>query len=651
MTGLSEVRKKAAALPDTPGVYLFHDAEGDIIYVGKAASLRKRVSSYFQARETENPRLARLRECIADVDFIACAGEVEALILEANLIKRHHPAYNIEFRDDKSYPYMMVCMDDTYPRVMLARGKRRRGAVYFGPFAHAGAVRETITTLRKVFPFRTCRGREPGKSTGSPCLDYHIKLCSGPCVGAVSQADYVRIIDGVREFMEGGHEVILGELERRMREEAGRQEYELAARTRDRLAALNRLLERQQAHAIGEKDQDVIAAHAGVLDACVTVFFVRGGKILGKQDLYTTLPAGQDENEIMAAFLPQFYAQATFIPREVILSHSPGEDEITLLEGWLGGRAGRKVRVLVPQRGNKRSLVEKVAENARLSLEVHLAKQASDLGWISRATSGIYEGLGLSRVPYRIECYDISNLGADDAVGSMVVYEAGIPLRKDFRRFRIKGVQGQNDAAMIEEVLDRRLSKLANTASAVEAATAAPREEIALDGSAAKHGSGPRLDSFHKQPDLILIDGGEAQLAAAMKAVQARGHWDIDVAALAKRMEEVFLPGSRRSVRFSRDSEALHLLQRIRDDAHRYALDYHRQQRSLRTRRSVLDDIPGVGPKRKASLLRHYRSISHMTEASAEELQSLSFLDRRTAENLYRALHPDVISTGQELEM
>ncbi len=616
VTGLSEVRKKAAALPDAPGVYLFHDAEGDIIYVGKAASLRKRVSSYFQAREAENPRLARLRECIADVDFIVCAGEVEALILEANLIKRYHPAYNIEFRDDKSYPYMMVCMDDTYPRVMFARGKRRRGAVYFGPFAHAGAVRETITTLRKVFPFRTCRGREPGKSTGSPCLDYHIKLCSGPCVGAVSQADYVRIIDGVREFMEGGHEVILGELERRMREEAGRQEYELAARTRDRLAALNRLLERQQAHAIGEKDQDVIAAHAGVLDACVTVFFVRGGKILGKQDLYTTLPAGQDENEIMAAFLPQFYAQATFIPREVILSHSPGEDEITLLEGWLGGRAGRKVRVLVPQRGNKRSLVEKVAENARLSLEVHLAKQASDLGWISRATSGIYEGLGLSRVPYRIECYDISNLGADDAVGSMVVYEAGIPLRKDFRRFRIKGVQGQNDAAMIEEVLDRRLSKLANTASAVEAATAAPREEIALDGSAARHGSGPRLDSFHKQPDLILIDGGEAQLAAAMKAVQARGHWDIDVAALAKRMEEVFLPGSRRSVRFSRDSEALHLLQRIRDDAHRYALDYHRQQRSLRTRRSVLDDIPGVGPKRKASLLRHYRSISRMTEAS-----------------------------------
>ncbi len=647
---MSEAKKKAAALPDAPGVYLFHDAEGDIIYVGKAASLRKRVSSYFQARDTENPRLVRLRDGIADVDFIACAGEVEALILEANLIKRYHPTYNIEFRDDKSYPYMMVCTDDAYPRVMFARGKRRKGAIYYGPFAYAGAVRETIATLRKVFPFRTCRGREPGKSTGSPCLDFHIKLCSGPCAGAVSQSEYRRIIDGVREFMEGGHDAILGELERRMREEAAEQEYELAARTRDRLAALNRLLERQQAHAIGEGDQDVIAVHAGVLDACVTVFFVRGGKILGKQDLYSTLPAGQEENEIMAAFLPQFYAQANFIPREVILSHSPGEGEKKLLEGWLGSRAGRKVKILVPQRGNKRSLVEKVTENARLSLQVHLAKQASDLGWISRATNGIYEGLGLSRLPYRIECYDISNLGADDAVGSMVVYEAGMPLRKDFRRFRIKGVQGQNDAAMIEEVLDRRLCKLANTASVVEAGPDAPREGAAVGGSSASQRGGARLDSFHKKPDLILIDGGEAQLAAALKSVQAGGHWDIDVAALAKRMEEVYLPGGGRPVRFPRDSEALHLLQRIRDDAHRYALDYHRQQRSLRTRRSLLDGIPGVGPKRKASLLRHYRSISRMAEASAEELQSLSFLDRHTADNLYRALHPDELSTGQEFE-
>ncbi|MBN2028145.1 MAG: excinuclease ABC subunit UvrC [Actinobacteria bacterium] len=616
---------KAAALPDSPGVYIFQDANGDIIYVGKAASLRKRVGSYFSGREAENPRLAQLRERIAEVDFIVTSGEVEALILEANLIKRHHPDYNIEFRDDKSYPYMVICTEDTYPRVMFARGKRRKGVVYYGPFAHAGAVRETIDTLRKVFPFRACRGREPGKSTGSPCLDYHIKICSGPCIGAVSPEEYADIIAGVREFMEGRHDVILAELEQRMRGEAGRQEYELAARTRDRIIALGRLLERQQAHTIKEGDQDVFAVYAGDLDACVTVFYIRGGKILGKQDLFTTLPQGRSNEEVMAAFLPQFYSQATYFPREVILSHDPGDDERDLLEHLLRAKAGRKVRVIVPQRGKKRSLVGKVGENARLSLEVHLAKQASDLGWISRATNGVYEALGLKNLPYRIECYDISNLGSEDAVGSMVVYEAGVPARKDYRRFRIRGVQGQNDAAMMEEVLERRLEKLTRTASRANEETGGVK--------------GARLDSFHKKPDLILIDGGQAQLAAALKALQRRDFWDIDVAALAKRMEEVYLPGAKGTVSLPRDSEALHLLQRIRDEAHRYALDYHRQQRSLRTRRSALDDIPGVGPKRKKSLLGHYGSISRLAEAPLEELEALGFLDRRTARNVYRRFH------------
>ena len=620
---MNAVRKKAASLPDAPGVYLFQDTSGSIIYVGKASSLRKRVASYFQARESDNPRLAQLRERIADVDFIVTAGEVEALILEANLIKRYHPDYNIEFRDDKSYPYMMICTDDAYPRVMFARGQRRREAVYYGPFAHAGAVRETINTLRKVFPFRTCRGREPGKSTGSPCLDYHIKLCSGSCIAEITPEDYRGIIAGVRRFMEGGHDAILCELEERMRAEAERQDYELAARTRDRIAALGRLLERQQAYDLKGGDQDVFAIHAGDLDACVTVFHVRGGKILGKMDLYTTLPAGQDESEIMGAFLPQFYALASYIPREIILSHAPAGADMDLLESWLSGKAERKVRLVLPLRGEKRRLVERVGENARLSLEVHLAKQASDLGWISRATGGIQEGLGLRTLPFRIECYDISNLGADDAVGSMVVYEAGIPLRRDFRRFRIRGVPGQNDVAMIEEVLDRRLAKLADTPLQT-----APEGEM------------PRLDSFHKTPDLILIDGGETQLAAALKALQQRGFWGIEAAALAKRMEEVYLPGVKGTVLLPRDSEALHLLQRIRDEAHRYALDYHRQQRAQRTRHSALDDIQGVGPKRKKSLLRHYGSLARLAGASLQELQGLSFLDRRTAENVFNKFHP-----------
>jgi excinuclease ABC subunit C len=615
------LKERVGALPESPGVYLLKDAEGEIIYVGKASSLRKRVSSYLKPRDRDNPRLAQLRSRIADVDFIVTANEVEALILEANLIKRFRPDYNVVFRDDKSYPYLVICMEDTYPRVMFTRGQRYKGAVYYGPFAHAGAVRETIETLRKVFPFRACRGKEPGKSGGAPCLDYHIKICSGPCINAISRQEYAKIINGLREFMEGKHERILRELESRMREESSRREYELAARTRDRLAALKRILERQQAHTLKQGDQDVFSVYHNQLDACITVFYIRGGKILGKKDFFTALPVPKEEGEILAALLAHYYSQATHIPREILLSHDLPQADRGLLEGWLLEKAGRKTRIEVPLRGEKKRLVEKVAQNARHGLEAHLAKQASDFGWISRAVNGIQEGLGLDRVPYRIECYDISNLGPEDAVGSMVVYEGGIPVRRDFRRFLIKGVGGQNDVAMIEEIIARRMAKLAH-ASKGNADDERDRKE-------------KRLDSFCKKPDLMLIDGGEAQLAAAMKAVQELGVHDVQVAALAKKMEEVFLPGRKGGICLPRGSEALHLLQRIRDDAHRYALDYHRMRRNRRARASALDDIPGIGPKRKRYLLRHYGSLAGIAAASLEELQGLSFLDKKTAENVF----------------
>ncbi|MBC7247804.1 MAG: excinuclease ABC subunit UvrC [Actinobacteria bacterium] len=621
-------RKKTASLPDAPGVYLLMDGEGKVIYVGKAASLRKRVASYFQSREEENPRLASLRSRIADIDFIVTENESEALILEANLIKRFHPPYNIDFRDDKSYPYMVIRTEDRFPRVMFMRGRRGRRSVYYGPFAHAGAVRETIDTLRKVFPFRACRGREPGKGTGGPCLDYHIGLCCGPCTGEVSPEEYGRIIAGVRGFMEGDHQAVLARLEMRMREEAERREFELAARTRDRIVALRRILERQQAHSLQEGDQDVFALCAGDLDACVTVLYVRGGKILGKQDFFSTVPAGSGEGDILAAFLPQFYAQSTQIAREVLLSHPLEDEEKELLEGWLTSRAGRRVRIHYPRRGDKRRLVEKAARNARLSLEVRLAKQASDLGWVSRAVNGVREGLSLHRLPYRMECYDISNLGGEDAVASMVVFEGGLPLRKDYRRFRIRSADGRNDVAMMEEVIERRLSRLSQGMGEGEGAQ--------IDAEKAPS----RLDSFHKKPDLILVDGGEAQLAAAARALARHGLQDIEVAALAKRLEEIHLPGRGEPVSLPRDSEALHLLQRLRDEAHRYALEHHRAQREKRARSSLLDGIPGIGPKRKRGLLRHYGSLARVAQASLEELRELSFLDARSAENLYRALHP-----------
>ena len=624
---MERMRRKIASLPDAPGVYLLMDERGKVIYVGKAASLRRRMASYFQYREAENPRLASLRSRLADLDFIVTENESEALILEANLIKRFHPDYNIDFRDDKSYPYMVIRMEDTFPRVMFMRGKRSRDAVYYGPFAHAGAVRETIDTLRKVFPFRACRGKEPGKGTGSACLDFHIGLCCGPCSGEVTPEEYGRIISGVRSFMEGDHKAIIEELEGRMRREAERQEFELAARTRDRVLALRRILERQQAHSLKEGDQDVFALHTGDLDACVTVFYVRGGKMLGKQDFFSTVPVGSREEDILSAFLPQFYAQATQVPREILLSHPLSPEEGELLEKWLAAKVGRKVSIATPRRGEKKRLVEKAAHNAKLSLEVRLARQASDLGWISRAVNGVREGLSLRRLPYRMECYDISNLGGEDAVGSMVVFEGGLPARRDFRRFHIKGVREQNDVAMMEEVLERRLSKLYRQGPA----------EGGGEGGEEKPRA--RLDSFHKKPDLIVVDGGEPQLAAAARALARHGLQDIEVAALAKRLEEVYLPGHKEAVSLPRDSEALHLLQRLRDEAHRYALEYHRSQRERRARRSLLDNVPGIGPKRKRFLLRHYGSLSRIAQASLEELKSLSFLDGRTAENLYRALH------------
>jgi excinuclease ABC subunit C len=626
---MGDLKRKIAVLPNSPGVYLFKDARERIIYVGKAASLRKRTSSYLRQHTGENPRLAQLRSRINDIDFIVTANEVEALILEANLIKRYRPAYNIDFRDDKTYPYMVICIDDTYPRVMFDRGQRRKNAVYYGPFAHAGAVRESIETLRKIFPFRACRGREPGKHGSGPCLDYHIGICSGPCADAISPEDYNDIIKAVREFMDGRHQEILLELEARMRDESSRQEYELAARTRDRLLAVKRMLERQQAHSLKAWDQDIFSVYQSELDACVTAFFVRGGKILGKRDFFSELPDKKDGGEILSAFLPQFYSRSTQIPKEILLSHPLVDADKELLEKWLAEKANHKVNMAVPVKGKKKELVERVAENAHHALEVHLAKQASDLGWISRAVNGLHVGLSLNRVPYRIECYDISNLGSEDAVGSMVVYEGGIPSRKDFRRFRIKGVEGQNDVAMIREVLSRRLSKLSDLPSQVKE----------MQGLASEH-----LESFHKMPDLILIDGGEAQLAVAVGELHRKGFMDINVAALAKKLEEVYLPGMRRAIYLPRDSEALHLLQRIRDEAHRYALDYHHLQRGKRTRRSALDDIHGIGPKRKRFLLRHYGSLAGIAGASLEELRGLSFLDSKTAENVFNNFHAIVTS-------
>ncbi len=637
MAGIQDTIKH---LPDSPGVYLFKDSRGEVIYVGKSGTLARRVRSYFTGSTCGNPRLAQLRRRAKSVEVITTANEVEALLLESNLIKQHRPAFNILLKDDKSYPYLAVSVNERFPRVTFERGRRRKGVVYYGPFTSPQAVRETVDILRKAFPFRDCRKPESGKSTGKPCLDYHIKLCSGPCIGAVSEEEYGATIAEVMRFLEGRYEGVVSELERKMGEQAAREDYEGAARSRDALRALYLILEKQQAYDIRGGDTDAVGVDRDELDACITVFYVRGGKLLGKRDFVIERAPEVEPGETLAGFLTEFYSEASYIPSEILLSEEIGEAERRVLGEWLSGRKGRRVRVLFPQRGEKKRMVLRSAENAANALRMHRLKRCADLNWVSRASSDLARQLALPQVPYRIECYDISNLGPTDAVGSMVVFEGGFPLRRDFRKFRIKGVKDQDDPAMMAEILRRRLAKLPSLERvALEEEAQHSGETRMPQGDGEPKASAVR-NSFEKRPDLILLDGGKGQLSAAVLVLEEHGLAEIPLAALAKRLEEVYRPGRGEPVVLPRGSEALYLLQQVRDEAHRYAVEYHRTLRDQRTRKSQLDDIPGVGEVRKKKLLSHYGSIKRIAEASREELAALPWLGRRVAEEAYKHFHP-----------
>ncbi len=624
---MARLRDDIKHLPDSPGVYMFKDSHGEVVYVGKAGSLTKRVRSYFTGSTSGNPRLAQLRRRAKSVEVMTTANEVEALLLESNLIKRYRPAFNILLKDDKSYPYLAISVEEKFPRVTFERGRRRKGVLYYGPFTSPQAVRETVDILRKAFPFRDCRGPEPGKTTGKPCLDYHIKLCTGPCIGAVDEADYGATISEVMRFLEGRYDSIVKQLERKMAEQAAREDYEGAARSRDALRALYLILEKQQAYSIKGGDTDAVGVDCDELDACITIFYVRGGKLMGKRDFITARAPEVEPGETLAGFLAEFYSEATYIPSEILLSEEVGPSEREVLGEWLSGRKGKKVRVLCPQRGEKKRMTLRSAENASQALRMHRLKRAADLNWVSRASSDLASQLALPQVPYRIECYDISNLGPTDAVGSMVVFEGGFPLRRDFRKFRIKDMEGQDDPAMMAEVLRRRLAKLP-----------IPGWGQALSGNSDAAGveQAPSVrNSFDKRPDLILLDGGKGQLSAVVPVLEELGLAEIPLAALAKRLEEVYRPGRGEPAVLPRGSEALYMLQRVRDEAHRYALEYHHKLRDQRTRSSQLDDIPGVGEVRKRKLLSHYGSIKKIAATSREDLESLPFLDRRAAGNIY----------------
>ncbi|MDI3281354.1 MAG: excinuclease ABC subunit UvrC [Bacillota bacterium] len=611
---------KLAALPASPGVYLMKDGAGEVLYVGKAASLRQRVRSYFQKGASLSPRVRTMMERVQDLDYIVVNSEVEALILEANLIREYSPRYNVRLKDDKRYPYVRVGMNEPFPSLAIVRRPREDGARYFGPFAAPGALRETLTVLRRCFPIRTCRQEIPpeGKQ-GRPCLNYHIRRCSAPCAGLVGQEEYRRAVEQFCAALAGRAQQLLAALRAEMEEAAERLEFERAALLRDRIAALERSWTRQSVVSASDVDEDVIGLAVDRAHdlACAQVFQVREGRVTGQEHFFLEEVAEASLPQVASAFIKQYYAGSSYLPAQILLAEEPEEREA--LEEWLSlqaqGRGGSeppaqgrpgadrpRVRIRSPARGEGRQRVELAGRNAELLLKEELARLAVAEGRAQEALSELKERLKLPRLPQRIEAYDISTIQGAEAVGSLVVFAGGRPRKSDYRRFRIRSVQGQNDFAMLEEVIRRRFARSEENPA--------------------------------QKPDLILVDGGKGQLNAVLSALRELGVEDVPAVGLAKEEEEIFLEGRSEPVVLPRDSQALHLLQHIRDEAHRFAVGYHRRLHRKESLRSLLDLIPGVGPQRKKALLRHFPSLQALRRATVEELALVPGISRRLAEEI-----------------
>jgi len=601
-----------AALPPQPGVYLFRNAADEVLYVGKAKSLRARARSYFRggdARQGLDRMLARVER----IEVIVTQSEGEALHLEQSLIKRHRPPFNVRLRDDKSYPYIAVTVGDEYPRVMFTRERHRRGVVYFGPFSSAKKVRETLDVLNRAFRFRPCEGPKPGRHAGIPCLDYHIDRCYAPCIGAISPAEYREIVDGVIEFLSGDTRPIQRELERRMREAAEHQEFEEAARQRNRLYAVRHLAERQAADRrdIGTVDVIGLAARGDV--AAVQVFPLRDGRMVDRHGLTLENAAGEDLQALIEAFCMEYYGSAASVPPLIVVPPEAGD--LSALEELLSERRGSRVEVRVAKRGEKRRLQDLAQRNAELAVEhEELAASRRRLRRIE-ALEELREALNLESLPIRIECFDISNIQDESPVGSMVVFEDAAPKKAHYRKFGIRREGGQDDVGMIREVVTRRFSRLVSVAS----------DEYD--------------EGFATCPNLVVVDGGKGQLAAALDAMHELDLARVAVISLAKREEEVFVPGQPEPVRLDHGSAGLQLLQRIRDEAHRFALGFHRTRREAKARESILDALPGVGPARRRALLAHFGSAERLLEATRDELEGVPGLPPRVGRQIYAALH------------
>lgn len=591
------------ALPEKPGVYLLKDESNNILYVGKAASLRHRVGSYFGSPHNLSPKLQKMVTRVSDFDFFLTDSEQEAILLECNLIKKYHPRYNVRLKDDKSYPYLKVDLNQDWPRVYFTRRLEKDGARYFGPFASAGSVRKTISLLKKLFPFRSCHKPISGNGSRS-CLDYHIHRCLAPCIGAVSKEEYRQVIDQVILFLEGKQEVVVQELRQKMKAAAESLEFEKAALLRDQIHAVERVIEKQKI-ASAEGEMDVIAFARAREQAYVLVFFIRNGKLLGREPFVLEGTGGEEPSQIMTSFVQQFYNSAPYVPAQILLQYPVGE--MPLIEKWLESKKQAQVRLRVPHRGVKKELVDMVAENARQGLEQLRIKLLAEPYALVAALEELERALYLPQLPRRVECYDISNIQGASAVGSMVVFENGLPKKAHYRRFRIKSVSGANDYAMIQEVLRRRFKKGAK----------APEEGV-----------------WGNIPDLILIDGGKGQLSAALEVMKEAGVDSIPCASIAKENEEVFLPQLAEPIVLPPHSAALYFLQRVRDEAHRFALGYYHKVHRRESFASELDTIPGIGAKRKQALLKKFGSIRNIKQATLEELVAVKGMNRSAAEKV-----------------
>ncbi|MFD7093841.1 UvrABC system protein C [Streptomyces xanthophaeus] len=648
MADPSSYRPKPGQVPDSPGVYRFRDEHRRVIYVGKAKSLRQRLASYFQDVAGLHPRTATMVTTAASVEWTVVSTEVEALQLEYSWIKEYDPRFNVKYRDDKSYPSLAVTMNEQYPRVQVMRGPKKKGVRYFGPYGHAWAIRETVDLMLRVFPVRTCSAGVFKRSAqiGRPCLLGYIGKCSAPCVGRVTPEEHRELAEDFCDFMAGRTGTYLSRLEQQMQEAAEEMEYEKAARLRDDIGALRRAMEKNAVVLADATDADLIAVAEDELEAAVQIFHVRGGRVRGQRGWVTDKVEAVDTAGLVEHALQQLYGEekGEAVPKEVLVPALP--EDTPALSLWLAERRGSQVSLRIPQRGDKKALMETVHRNAQQSLALHKTKRASDLTTRSRALEEIAEALELDGAPLRIECFDISHLQGDDVVASMVVFEDGLARKSEYRRFQIKTFEGQDDVRSMHEVVSRRFRRYlqeklktgewspedgaAGADSAVGAAGPVVEDPLAEDDG--------RPRRFAYPPQLVVVDGGQPQVAAAKRALEELGIDDVAVCGLAKRLEEVWLPGEDDPVVLPRTSEGLYLLQRVRDEAHRFAIQYQRNKRGKRLKSGPLDEVPGLGESRKQALVKHFGSVKKLRQATIDQICEVPGIGRKTAETVAAAL-------------